>query len=210
MQTEAVPSGPAPIEFYFDFISPFGYFASLRVQELAVRHGRAVDWRAIRLGVSVVKIMGLKPLLETPVKGAYLVREAQRYARLHGLEPRRAFDSAQMDPRPCGRAFYWFKKHRAGSESRLAAALFHAYWAQGLELGSAQAVADAAAAAGFEAGEVLAAIAADESQALLRAGVEAATASGVFGSPTLIIDGEPFWGVQSLDLAERWLETGGW
>ena len=63
-----------PIEFYFDFISPFGYFASLRIDALAGRHGRRVDWYAIRLGVSVVKVMGLKPLLETPLKGAYLVR----------------------------------------------------------------------------------------------------------------------------------------
>lgn len=210
MHTEAVPAGPAPIEFYFDFISPFGYFASLRVQELAARHGRTVDWRVMRLGVSVVKVMGLKPLLETPLKGAYLVREAQRYARLHGLATRRAFGAAPMDPRPSARAFYWFKAHRPGSEARLAAALLEAHWGQGLELGSAQAVADAAAAAGFDAAEVLAAIADDESQALLRAGVEAATARGVFGSPTLIVDGEPFWGVQSMELAERWLETGGW
>ncbi len=201
---------PATIEFYFDFISPFGYFASLRVQELASRHGRAVDWYAIRLGVSVVKIMGLKPLLETPLKGAYLVHEAKRYARLHGLVLRRAFDSAQMDPRPSARAFYWVKKHHAGSEARLAAALLHAYWAQGLDLGTAQAVADVAAGAGFARAEILAAIAADESGDLLRAGVEEATARGVFGSPTLLIDGEPFWGVQSLELAERWLETGGW
>jgi len=26
----------------------------------------------------------------------------------------------------------------------------------------------------------------------------------------VVIDGEPFWGVQSLEMAERWLETGGW
>lgn len=201
---------PTAIDFYFDFISPFGYFASLRVEELAARHGRTVDWHAIRLGVSVVKIMGLKPLLETPLKGAYLVREASRYARLHGLVLRRALDSPQMDPRPSARAFYWVKKHRAGGEARLAAALLDAYWAQGLDLGTGAAVADAAVGAGFAREEILAAIAADESQALLRAGVEAATARGVFGSPTVLIDGEPFWGVQSLELAERWLETGGW
>ena len=199
-----------PIDFYFDFISPFGYLASLRVEELAARHGRTVDWHAIRLGVSVVKIMGLKPLLETPLKGAYLVREASRYARLHGLVLQRAFDSAQMDPRPSARAFYWVKKHRAGSEARLAAALLDAYWAQGLDLGTGQAVADAAAGAGFAREEILTAVAAEESRDLLRAGVAAATARGVFGSPTVLIDGEPFWGVQSLELAERWLETGGW
>ena len=56
---------PAPLLFYFDFISPFGYFASLRVEALAARHGRTVDWHAMLLGVSVMKVMGLKPLLDT-------------------------------------------------------------------------------------------------------------------------------------------------
>jgi len=34
--------------------------------------------------------------------------------------------------------------------------------------------------------------------------------AGVFGSPTVIIDGEPFWGVDRLHEAEEWLARGGW
>ena len=45
---------PAPLHFYFDFISPFGYFASLRIEELASRHGRSVDWHSRLLGGSVL------------------------------------------------------------------------------------------------------------------------------------------------------------
>ena len=33
-----------PIDFYFDFLSLYGYFASLRIEDLAARHGRAVRW----------------------------------------------------------------------------------------------------------------------------------------------------------------------
>ena len=32
----------APIDFYFDFSSPYGYLASERVDEIAARHGRTV------------------------------------------------------------------------------------------------------------------------------------------------------------------------
>jgi len=32
----------------------------------------------------------------------------------------------------------------------------------------------------------------------------------VFGSPFIIVDGEPFWGVDRLEQVERWLKTGGW
>jgi 2-hydroxychromene-2-carboxylate isomerase len=204
----------APIDFYFDFISPFGYFGSLRVEALAAKYHRTVDWHAMLLGVSVLKAMGLKPILETPLKGPYSVREGERYARLHGLKMKRRIDSPQMDPRACGQAFYWCKAHRPGSEPRLAAALLHAYWAEGLDLAAADAVADVAAGAGFDRAEfcdeMRAAIGTDESRALLRKAVERSLERGVFGSPTLVIDGEPFWGVQSFELAERWLATGGW
>ena len=33
---------------------------------------------------------------------------------------------------------------------------------------------------------------------------------GVFGSPFVFVDGEPFWGADRLDQVERWLRTGGW
>ena len=41
----------APIDFYFDFSSPYGYLASQRIEALAAKHGRGVDWHPILLGV---------------------------------------------------------------------------------------------------------------------------------------------------------------
>jgi 2-hydroxychromene-2-carboxylate isomerase len=32
----------------------------------------------------------------------------------------------------------------------------------------------------------------------------------VFGSPMIIVDGEPFWGADRLDQVDGWLATGGW
>jgi len=43
----------------------------------------------------------------------------------------------------------------------------------------------------------------------LKRDVDAAIAAGVFGSPFVIVDGEPFWGLDRFDQIERWLETGG-
>ena len=44
----------------------------------------------------------------------------------------------------------------------------------------------------------------------LRTEVDAAIERGVFGSPYIVIDREPFWGSDRLDQVERWLATGGW
>jgi 2-hydroxychromene-2-carboxylate isomerase len=200
----------APVDFYFDFISPFGYFAALRVDELCARHGRETAWHSMLLGVSVLKVMGLKPLLDTPLKGDYIRREYARYVRRHRLELKRQPGDPMMDPRPCGRAFHWVKVHQPGREKALAHALLHAYWVEGRDLGSAATAAAVAAGAGFDQVALEAAIDGEESGVLLRAAVAASIARGVFGSPTLIVDGEPFWGVETFGSAEAWLASGGW
>ena len=37
-----------------------------------------------------------------------------------------------------------------------------------------------------------------------------AIARGIFGSPFIVVDGEPFWGMDRFDQIDRWLATGGW
>ena len=52
----------APIEFWFDFSSPYSYLASERIDELAAKHGRKVKWRPIMLGAAF-KASGLPFLI---------------------------------------------------------------------------------------------------------------------------------------------------
>src|SRR3546814_12790894 len=75
---------PAPIDFYFDFSSPYGYLAAEQVDALAARHGRGVAWRPILLGV-VFQQTGGQPLLNIPLKGGYARHALARSARLLGL-----------------------------------------------------------------------------------------------------------------------------
>ena len=201
---------PAPLHFYFDFISPFGYFASLRIEDIARHHGRTVDWHAMLLGVSVMKVMGLKPLLDTPLKGDYIRRDARRYMRRHGLNIARDLDAPMMDPRAAARAFYYVKQHQPALAAPLAHAIYDAYWAQGLDLSTAQAVAAIRLPDGIDAPWLQAGIATDEAGTLLRGAVDASLKAGIFGSRTVVVDGEPFWGVEKFGLLQEWLESGGW
>src|SRR6478736_5235306 len=75
----------AKMDFYFDFISPFGYLASLRVDELAQKYGHECRWHSMLLGISVLKVMGLPPLTQIPLKGDYLGIDLKRYLRRHQL-----------------------------------------------------------------------------------------------------------------------------
>lgn len=200
----------SPLAFYFDFISPYGYFASLRIESLASRHGRSVDWHAMLLGVSVMKVMGLKPLLETPLKGPYTEHDVLRYAREHGVTMARRPSDPVMNPLPCARAFAWVKHHHPAHAAALAHAIYRAYWGEGKDLSTPDALRALALPAGLNADAVADAASSDEAASLLRAMVDASLNAGVFGSPTVVVDGEPFWGVDKLDQVERWLAQGGW
>ncbi|HEX7891291.1 MAG TPA: 2-hydroxychromene-2-carboxylate isomerase [Ramlibacter sp.] len=200
----------SPIHFYFDFISPYGYFASLRVEELAARHGRRVDWRPMLLGVAVMKVMGLKPLLDTPLKGDYIRRDVLRHARRHGIQLGRDPNASVGNPLPAARAFYWVKRHAPGLEVPLAHALFHAFWAEGRDLSTPEAVAAIPLPGGLSSQELVIGAASDEAATLLRNAVAASIKAGIFGSPTIVVDGEPFWGADRLGEVDEWLALGGW
>lgn len=197
-------NAPAPLHFHFDFISPYGYFASLRIEDLAARHGRTVRWHPMLLGVSVMKVMGLKPLLDTPLKGPYTERDVLRYAREHRVPMQRQPADPVMQPLACARAMAWAAAHWPQQAAEVAHRLYAAYWGQGLDLSTPQSLAPVLGA------ELAEAAASEEAARLLRAEVDAALSAGIFGSPTVVVDGEPFWGIDKFEQIERWLSTGGW
>src|SRR5687767_4108165 len=144
----------APMHFYFDFISPFGYFAALRVGDLATKHGRDCEWHAMLLGVSVLKVMGLKPLVETPLKGPYLTHDAARYARHHRISLKRPLDGPPMNPVPAARAFQWLKRHHADRYRGIAIDILDAYWREARDLEDPDEIASIAAGRGVEGAAV--------------------------------------------------------
>jgi len=218
----------APLEFYFDFASPYGYLASVDLERLASRHGRGVIWRPILLG-AVFKITGVKPNLHHPLRGEYLLRDTVRFARLRGI-PFTTPSSMPMSALAASRAFYWLDTLDAldaagegsggggggdgggsGRAVTLARAVFHSHFVEGRDLGPREAVAALAATClGLDQRAVLAGIDQPEVKDRLRQETDRAIERGVFGSPFVFADGEPFWGADRLDQVDRWLDSGGW
>ncbi|HSW21887.1 MAG TPA: 2-hydroxychromene-2-carboxylate isomerase [Burkholderiaceae bacterium] len=198
------------LQFWFDFISPFGYLASLRIDEIAARHGRTVDWHPLLVGVTVLKVMGLPPVPQTPLKGPYAARQIARYLRRHGVSLARDPSAPPMHPLPAGRLFAWLRVHAPAQAKPVARAIFDAYWAQGRTMDDPAALREVALQAGVPAATVDAGLSDAAAATLLRAEVDAAIAAGAFGSPFFIVDGEPFFGVDNLELLEQWLAGGGW
>jgi 2-hydroxychromene-2-carboxylate isomerase len=198
-----------PIEFYFDFVSPFGYLGSTQIEALAARHGREVDWRPVLIGVTVLKIMGLKPLTETPLKKDYLRHDAPRMARLLGV-PFRFHGRKGGNSLAASRAYLWLKARDPGLAKRFAQGVYARLWVEGRDITEAQSVAEVAAPLGVERDELLAAIESPQARQSLHEAVDSAVAKGVFGVPYFIVDGEPIWGSDRLWMLEHWLQHGSW
>ena len=153
--------------------------------------------------------MGLKAVPATPLKGAYAARQLARHCRHHGVALGREAGAPPMTPLPAGRFFAWLRVHAPAQAKAFARAALHAPWAEGRALDQAPELRAAAARAGLSASPVEAGRADPAAAALLRAEVDAAVAEGVFGSPFVIADGEPFFGVDNFELLDEWLARGG-
>ncbi len=199
---------PAPIDFYFDFSSPYGYFASHKIDALAAKHGREVKWRPYLLGVAF-KTTGGAPLPSIPVKGPYHLRDMLRTAKYLGVKYRHpsVFPIASVAP---SRAFYWLDAKDARRAKELAKALYAAYFLDDVDISSADNVVSVAAKSGLNADEVRTGIADQATKDRTKTEVDKAIAIGAFGSPHIVVDGEPFWGSDRLDQIDKWLATGGW
>src|SRR5690606_38433404 len=116
-----------PIDFYFEFSSPYGYFASTQIEALAAEFNRQVRWRPILLG-PMFQTTGSAPLTEVPVKGDYARHDFARTARLFNIPYQ------QPDPFPIGtvhaaRAVLYLQQQGSSKATELIKQLYHAYFA---------------------------------------------------------------------------------
>jgi 2-hydroxychromene-2-carboxylate isomerase len=197
-----------PIDFYFEFSSPYGYIANEVVEEVEQRVGRPMRWRPILLG-PVFKITGQPPLVEIPMKGDYAKRDFPRSARLHKVSYNHPAKFPIGTVAAC-RAFYWVEDRDPMLARRFAKAAYRAYFVDGTDIGPAAAVVEIARSVGVDGALLSAALEDPVLKERVKKEVDAAIAAGVFGSPFFIVDGEPFWGLDRLPMMEDWIRTGGW
>ncbi len=199
---------PAPIEFWFDFSSPYGYVASELIDGVAARHGRGVNWHPILLG-PIFKAVGTAPLTTLPIKGDYSRHDFARMARYHKV-PFRLPDKFPVGTQVATRAFYLIADADPARARDFARRVYRAYFAEGRDVADPAVVMEIAASAGADPAALAEPLKGEAIKDRARAEVEAAMKAGVFGSPYFIVDGEPFWGVDRLPVMEEWMQSGGW
>jgi 2-hydroxychromene-2-carboxylate isomerase len=174
--------------FYYDTNSPYAYLAAMRVDEVLP----GVQWRPMAFGI-LIREIGKRPwsLGEERPAG---VAEIERRAAERGLPPLRWHEdwpvgTYSLEPL---RALVFAEER--GVQRELALALYRAFFAEGRSLAEPENVLAAASAVGLDSGEVRAAIADDRIKERLKHNTDEALGLGVTGVPTVVVDGEIFWG----------------
>ena len=197
-----------PIDFYFDFSSPYGYLTAERVEAVIAPLGRDFRWRPILLGVAFKEI-GSYPLLDQPMKGAYSRRDMERMARFMDV-PFRIPDPFPVATIRAARGFYWLDERDPGAAVAFAKTVYRAYFADGRKISDPKVVDDIAESLGHDRAKFAEAVGTPEIKERLRQEVDGSIERGVFGSPFVFVDGEPFWGADRFWMIKRWLKSGGW
>lgn len=189
------------IDYFFTHISPWAYLGHEEIQRLAARSGMTIHPRPVRLPDVFGATGGLPLAKRHPARQAYRFIEMQRWREKRNLplnlQPKYFPADTERADR-CAIAL-----HQLGGQAMaFSGAAFRAVWVDDRNIADEAVLRDLLSAAGAQADAVLA-LADDEKIAGAYAeNQETAIELGVIGSPCYVLNGEPFWGQDRLDLLE--------
>lgn len=182
------------IEFYFDPISPFAWLACRQLPRLQAA-GLTIDCRPV-LFAGLLNAHGQKGPAEIPAKRVYTFHDVVRQAAQLGL-PFQGPPSHPYNPLRALRMCSAVEDNAV--RLALAEALLVACWEQGQDLSDVSVLAKIADQCGLGQRQLLLASEQPTVKAALQAQTDGAIRAGIFGVPTLVLDGELFWGSDRID-----------
>lgn len=197
-----------PIDFYFDFSSPYGYLMSEKIDALAAQYEHKVRWHPILLGVIFQHTGSRPPSDGTSDKAKYVYADFSRSARFMGV-PYNPPSRFPLPTQNAARAYYWLQAQDCALARKFALAVYRGFFVDDLDISAPETVLKIAAKLGVDRNSLAAALQSPEIKTKLKEQCETALQAGVFGSPHVIIDGEAFFGADRLPQIEHWLSTGG-
>ncbi len=192
---------PGRLEFFFDYGSPYSYLANTQLRGLIERTGAALVHRPMLLG-GVFKATGNQSPAFEPCepKRAYGGVEMRRFVAHYGV-PFGANPFFPINTLPIMRSCV--AAQREGVFETFHAAVYPAFWVEGLNLGDPEVFASVLEKAGLDAKRLLELGNDADVKAELRANTDEAVERGVFGAPTFFVGDEMFFGADRLMFVEQ-------
>lgn len=191
------------VDYYFFANSPYAYLGHRRFGAIARAAGATVRVRPVD-AAKIFPISGGLPLAKrAPQRQAYRLVELRRWRDHLGialnLQPR--FFPVATDA--ASRLIVAADELAPGASFDLAGRVLAAVWAEERDIADEPTLVAIANEAGLAGPMLLARSKTDEIQARYEANTQEAIERQVFGAPTYIYRGEPFWGQDRLDFLDR-------
>ena len=178
------------MDLYFDIGSPYSYLAFQRLPAMAAEVGVEVSYRPFLLGAVFKSTGNAMPAL-VPARATYMLEDLRRWSAHTGVPLRfpAFFPVNSLLPM---RALCTFDQ----SEVRaMAERIFVSYWVENQDVGQADVLSNLIGA------EAVAGASEPEVKLQLRTHTDEAIRLGAFGAPTMVVDGEIFFGNDRLEFA---------
>ena len=206
------------IEFFFDCSSPWTYLAFHNIQPLAAELKVPIRWRPILVGGIFNSVNpSVYAMRENPVpaKWAYMLKDLQDWAREANLKiamPPKVFPVNSVKAM---RGCIWLDQQGstegvagagAASEStqmvKFATAVFEAYWSREEDISQDDVLADICEGVGINVKPFFDAIGHQAIKDQLKANTEEVIRRGGFGSPTMFVGNDMYFGNDRLPLLQ--------
>ena len=196
-----MPLIPTMIDFYFDCSSPWTYLAFHNIQPLMLELEEPIRWRPILVGGifnSINPSVYASRDNPIPAKQAYFLKDIQDWARAASLKivmPPRIFPINSVKAM---RGCIWLEPQ--GLLVPFAKAVFEAYWSREEDIASDVVLTQLCAQCGVDAAAFLQGISQPEIKHQLKANTDELMARGGFGSPTIFVGDDMYFGNDRLPL----------
>jgi 2-hydroxychromene-2-carboxylate isomerase len=185
------------VEFFFDLGSPATYLAYTQLPKICEQTDSQLIYRPMLLG-GVFKATGTASPITVPAKGRYMFQDLDRYAKRYGV-PLKFNPHFPINTLMLMRAVTGMQLRHPERFQAFIDCLFHALWVEGRSLDDPATVAAVLTQNGFDPNEVLALTADEDVKAALKENTEEAVQRGVFGAPSMFVEGQLFFGQDRLD-----------
>lgn len=179
------------LTFYFDFLSPFSYFAW---KELASLGTVEIVLKPVALG-PLLNHWGIKGPGEVEPKREFLLKQCLRHSRRNNIP----FTTPKTHP---FNSLYALRLCLYGvaqnHQYAVIDALWRAGWQDRIDMGEPEELLRVLREANLPADDLYEKSFSKEAKVELKANIAEAISFGVFGVPSFVVDGELFWGKDSM------------
>jgi len=191
------------LEFFYDCSSPWTYLAFTRIEDVARRHGADLVWKPILVGgVFNAVNPSVYEGRQNPVKpkARYYQKDMQDWAHLYGIK----IGNPTVFPVNSVKAMRGaFVAHEHGKISPYSKRVFESYWGEDRDISRDDVMREIVRQTGLDADEFFSKIQSQPYKDKLKANTEELIERGGFGSPSIFVDGDMFFGNDRLVLVEH-------